>query len=80
MPLISVAVSPVKYSAGASSSLARQAERLQIRAKELIREGKTERALDELNEGTELMMALLDVLPGEQDLDLQLGYILRCLG
>jgi tetratricopeptide (TPR) repeat protein len=56
-----------------------QAERLQIRAKELIREGKPERALDELNEGTELMMALLDVLPGEQDLDLQLGYIYGAL-
>src|SRR4029077_2150949 len=59
--------------------LRRQAERLQIRAKELIREGKTERALEELNEGTELMMALLDVLPGEQDLDLQLGYIYGAL-
>jgi tetratricopeptide (TPR) repeat protein len=63
----------------AGNLLRRQAERLQIRAKELIREGKTERALEELNEGTELMMALLDVLPGEQDLDLQLGYIYGAL-
>jgi tetratricopeptide (TPR) repeat protein len=63
----------------AANLLRRQAERLQIRAKELIREGKPERALDELNEGTELMMALLDVLPGEQDLDLQLGYIYGAL-
>ena len=63
----------------AGNLLRRQAERLQIRAKELIREGKPERALDELNEGTELMMALLDVLPGEQDLDLQLGYIYGAL-
>jgi tetratricopeptide (TPR) repeat protein len=65
--------------AGATCRKSPQAERLQIRAKELIREGKTERALDELNEGTELMMALLDVLPGEQDLDLQLGYIYGAL-
>jgi tetratricopeptide (TPR) repeat protein len=63
----------------AGNLLRRQAERLQIRAKELIRDGKTERALEELNEGTELMMALLDVLPGEQDLDLQLGYIYGAL-
>ena len=63
----------------AGNLLRRQAERLQIRAKELIREGKTERALEELNEGTELMMALLDVLPGEQDLDLHLGYIYGAL-
>jgi hypothetical protein len=39
------------------------------------RDGKTERALEELNEGTELMMALLDFVPGEQALDVQLGYI-----
>jgi tetratricopeptide (TPR) repeat protein len=63
----------------AGTLLRRQAERLQIRAKELIRDGKTDRALEELNEGTELMMALLDVLPGDQDLDLQLGYIYGAL-
>lgn len=59
----------------AGTLLQRQAERLQIRAKELIREGKTERALEELNEGIALMMALLDFVPGEESLEVQLGYI-----
>jgi len=63
----------------AGALLKRQAERLQIRAKELIREGKTGRALEELNEGAELMMALLDFVPGEQALDVQLGYIYGAL-
>ena len=63
----------------AGTLLKRQAERLQIRAKELIREGQTERALEELNEGTELMMALLDFVPGEQTLDVQLGFIYGAL-
>jgi len=63
----------------AGSLLKRQAERLQIRAKELIREGQTGRALEELNEGTELMMALLDFVPGEQELDVQLSYIYGAL-
>jgi len=63
----------------AGALLKRQAERLQIRAKELIREGQTGRALEELNEGTELMMALLDFVPGEQELDVQLAYIYGAL-
>jgi tetratricopeptide (TPR) repeat protein len=64
-----------RTAARAGVLLRRQAERLQIRAKELIREGHSERAIDELNEGIELMMALLDFVPGEQELDVQLGYI-----
>ena len=52
---------------------------MQIRAKELIREGHTERALDEINEGIALMMALLDFVPGEQALEVQLGYLYGAL-
>jgi hypothetical protein len=70
---------PSRVALWAGSLLKRQAERLQIRAKELIREGHIERALDEINEGIELMMALLDFVPGEQALEVQLGYIYGAL-
>jgi tetratricopeptide (TPR) repeat protein len=63
----------------AGTLLRRQAERLQVRAKELIRDGHPERAIDELNEGIELMMALLDFVPGEQALEVELGYIYGAL-
>ena len=64
----------------AGNLLRRQAARLQVRAKELIRANDFDRAFEELNEGTELMMALLDLVPGETALDLQLGYMYAALG
>jgi tetratricopeptide (TPR) repeat protein len=70
---------PSRVALWAGSLLKRQAGRLQIRAKELIREGHTERALDEINEGIALMMALLDFVPGEQALEVQLGYLYGAL-
>jgi tetratricopeptide (TPR) repeat protein len=59
----------------AGSLLRRQIQRLQVRAAELIQDGKLERATEELNEGSELLMALLDLLPGDTTLDAQLGYL-----
>lgn len=59
----------------ASNLLRRQIQRLQVRAVELIEEGRTDRATEELNEGSELLMALLDLLPGDATLDAQLGFL-----
>src|SRR5262245_35286178 len=44
----------------ASTLLRRQIYRLQVRAAELIQDRKLDRATEELNEGSELLMALLD--------------------
>jgi tetratricopeptide (TPR) repeat protein len=59
----------------AGNLLRRQTSRLQVRAKELIREGKSDRVAPELSEGVELLMALLDLLPGEEGMDLELGFL-----
>jgi hypothetical protein len=64
----------------AGNLLKRQAGRLQVRAKELIREGKRDRAVEELNEGVELMMALLDLAGVDEMVDLQLGYMFGAFG
>lgn len=64
----------------AASLLQRQAWRLQVRAVELIQECKLDRAQDELSEGMELLMTLLDLLPGDAALDAQLGYLFGTTG
>jgi tetratricopeptide (TPR) repeat protein len=59
--------------------LARQVGRLQIRAVELIQEHKVDRAVDELREGSqllsELLLVLLELSPGDVQLDAPLGYL-----
>ena len=64
----------------AGDLLRRQTNRLQVRAKELMREGKSDRVTAELSEGVELLMALLDLLPGEEGMDLELGYLYAAYG
>jgi tetratricopeptide (TPR) repeat protein len=64
----------------AASLLRRQVQRLQVRAVELIQDGRVDRAREELNEGSELLMALLDLLPGDPTLDVQLGYLFAKTG
>jgi tetratricopeptide (TPR) repeat protein len=59
--------------------LARQVGRLQIRAVELIEERRVDRAMDELREGSELLLALLELSPGDHQLDAQLGYLYSTL-
>ena len=66
--------------ARAGELLRRQAGRLQVRAKEFLREGKADRATEELNEGVELMIAVLDLVSGEPMVDLELGYMFAALG
>ena len=60
--------------------LKRQLSRLQVRAVELIEVNEVDRALDELGEGFDLMMQLLEWSPGDLPLDLQLGYLYKTLG
>ena len=55
--------------------LARQVARLQVRAVELVEEQQLDRATDELREGSELLLALLELSPGDVRLDAQLGYL-----
>jgi tetratricopeptide (TPR) repeat protein len=55
--------------------LTRQVERLQDRAMELILEEKMDRAADELRAGSELLLALLELGPGDVQLDTKLGYL-----
>lgn len=64
----------------AGSLLRRQIQRLQVRAVELIQDRKLDRATEELNEGSELLMTLLDLLPGDTTLDAQLGYLFGTTG
>lgn len=59
--------------------LRRQLARLQTRALELIDEGKTDRAGDELREGSELMLALVETSPPDVELYAQLGYMYSTL-
>jgi tetratricopeptide (TPR) repeat protein len=61
----------------ASTLLQRQIHRLQVRAVELIQDRKLDRAEEELAEGSDLLMALLDLLPGEINLDAQLGFLFK---
>ncbi len=69
-----------RIAARAGELLRRQAGRLQVRAKEFLREGKADRATEELNEGVELMIAVLDLVAGEPMVDLELGYMFGALG
>jgi tetratricopeptide (TPR) repeat protein len=64
----------------AARLLCAQAERLQVRAVELIEEGKPDRAVDELAAGHDLLMLLMDWAPEEVDLDLHLGYFYKTFG
>lgn len=60
--------------------LGNQTRRLQTRASELIREHESARALDELTEGTEVIMTLLDFAPADPHLGLHLGYVYKTIG
>jgi tetratricopeptide (TPR) repeat protein len=57
--------------------LKRQASRLQVRAIELIEANEVARARDELAEGFDVIMQLLEWTPGDVPLDLQLGYLCK---
>jgi tetratricopeptide (TPR) repeat protein len=57
--------------------LERQLQRLQVRADELIREGAADRALDELQEGLQLVALLLNEAPTDLTARVQLGFIYK---
>ena len=57
--------------------LKRQVSRLQVRAIELIEANEVARASDELAEGFDVIMQLLEWSPGDVQLDLQLGYLCK---
>jgi tetratricopeptide (TPR) repeat protein len=57
--------------------LKRQVSRLQVRAIELIEANEVARARDELAEGFDVIMQLLEWSPGDVPLDLQLGYLCK---
>lgn len=57
--------------------LERQAGRLQVRAVELVEEGAADRALDELQEGLQLVAVLLNEAPTDLMARLQLGFIYK---
>jgi tetratricopeptide (TPR) repeat protein len=57
--------------------LERQLQRLQLRADELIREGAADRALDELQEGLQLVALLLNEAPTDLTTRAQLGFIYK---
>jgi tetratricopeptide (TPR) repeat protein len=63
----------------AAQLLKSQLDRIQVRAVELIEEGRLDRALSELGAGNELIMLLMDWSPAELSLDLQLGYFYKTL-
>ena len=57
----------------------RQVNNLQSRALELLKLGQPERAIVELQEGFEFIMALLEFSPGDLELEVQLGYLYKNL-
>lgn len=57
--------------------LKRLVSRLQVRAVELIELNEVARARDELSDGFEVIMQLLEWSPGDAPLDLQLGYLCK---
>jgi len=59
--------------------LLNQVARLQIRAVELIQDGRTDRAVEELYEGFSLMMELIQIAPPGLNLDAQLGYLYKTI-
>jgi tetratricopeptide (TPR) repeat protein len=52
-----------------------QLVRLQMRAVELIRDGRADSGAEVLGVGSELVLALLELTPRDLDLDVQLGYL-----
>lgn len=65
----------LRLHARAHALLRRQTQRLQVRAVELVQDHKPDRAEEELEEGFELLMNLLDLSPSDITLDAQLGYL-----
>jgi tetratricopeptide (TPR) repeat protein len=59
--------------------LLQQLSRLQVRAVELIQDGKIDRAVEELREGFSLMMELTRLSPPGLRLDVQMGYLYKTL-
>jgi tetratricopeptide (TPR) repeat protein len=59
--------------------LLNQVARLQIRAVELIQDGRTDRAVEELHEGFSLMMELIQIAPPGLNLDVQLGFLYKTI-
>jgi tetratricopeptide (TPR) repeat protein len=57
--------------------LKRLVSRLQVRAIELVEAGEVPRARDELADGFDVIMQLLEWSPGDAPLDLQLGYLYK---
>jgi len=57
----------------------RQANRLNIRAMELIDDGEYDRAIDELQEGLLLIAMLLNEAPSDINLRIELGFIYKTL-
>jgi len=57
--------------------LKRLVARLQVRAVELVQIDEVERARDELADGFDVIMQLLEWSPGDAPLDLQLGYLCK---
>jgi len=57
--------------------LERQVQRLQVRAVELVEEGAADRALDELQEGLQLVALLLNEAPTDLIVRIQLGFIYK---
>jgi tetratricopeptide (TPR) repeat protein len=57
--------------------LERQVSRLQVRAVELVGEGAADRALDELQEGLQLVAVLLSEAPTDMSVRLSLGFIYK---
>jgi tetratricopeptide (TPR) repeat protein len=57
--------------------LLQQVQNLQVRAVELIQEGRPDQATDELNEGFRLMMPLVERTAHDVNLDVQLGYLYK---
>lgn len=60
--------------------LTNQTGRLQIRAVELVEQGRYDRAIEELNAGTDVLMTLLDFAPSDTLLGLHQGYLYKTVG
>lgn len=75
MPPTASAANLLRLQRRAGNLLRRQVQRLQVRAADFVSAGLLDRATEELNEGSELLMAILDLLPGDETLDAQLGYL-----
>jgi tetratricopeptide (TPR) repeat protein len=63
----------------AGDLIERQAARIEARAVELIREGKLDRAVDELREGLVLVATLVSEAPSDAGLRVLLGYFYKAI-